>query len=390
MKKKSGFSILMLLLLIVLAYCVKEDLPTISEESAAKTIDTEKSKDQKKDSTVIETHVLQKVFTTYIAIISGNEAISGLRIRDDIDEVFTVKGVCWSTFPNPTVEDFLAEDESSLSISHFHITGLELNTTYFLRTFVKSGSGISYGDLRSFTTPPTIDLVFLNPDLKYGSVKDIDGNIYKTIQIGKQTWMAENLKTTRYNNGSQIPNVTDDSKWLTVKIGAYRWYENEEATFKNLYGAMYNWYSVNTGELCPTGWHVPGDDEWKQMEMALGMTQAEANSWGSEEFPMIFGRGTDQGHQIKTADGWINWEGMYSGGTNTSGFSGLPGGDTGWYGKFEGAGGSCSWWSSTEFNFEAGTKEYFPIGRSVCSGDPGIIRGCYDKNIGFSVRCLKD
>jgi uncharacterized protein (TIGR02145 family) len=140
--------------------------------------------------------------------------------------------------------------------------------------------------------------------------------------------MAENLKTNRYNDGSQILNVTGDADWVALKTGAYRWYNNDAATYKNTYGALYNWYTVKTGKLCPTGWHVPSDDEWKQLEMTLGMTQAEADSWWGEDCFDI-GRGTDQGTQMKTTSGWIDvWEGISGNGTNTSGFSALPGSET--------------------------------------------------------------
>jgi uncharacterized protein (TIGR02145 family) len=244
------------------------------------------------------------------------------------------------------------------------------------------------GDLQG-TTLPAIYPINFNPDLAYDSISDIDGNVYKTIQIGTQTWMAENLKTTRYNDGSGIPNVMDNSKWVTLKTGAYRWYNNDRDTYKNLYGALYNWYTVKTGKLCPTGWHVPGDGDWKQLEMALGMTIEEANSWG-ETFG-IEGRGTDQGTQMKATSGWIPWEGRGGNGNNTSGFTALPAGESGWtgwsngvesvvYTYFGGAGICTTWWYSTE---EGG-------GRAVSCDDPGVIRGVYPAFCGLSVRCLKN
>ena len=105
---------------------------------------------------------------------------------------------------------------------------------------------------------PVNDPQVINQLLTYGSITDIDENVYKTIQIGNQTWMAENLRTTRFNNGTVIPKV--------------RWYDNNIGAYKNTYGALYDHYCVNTGDLCPTGWHVPTDEEWKELEMALGMT----------------------------------------------------------------------------------------------------------------------
>ena len=229
-----------------------------------------------------------------------------------------------------------------------------------------------------------------NPNLTYGSITDIEGNIYKTIQIGSQTWMAENLKTTMYNDGTQIPNVTNNSLWITLKTGAYRWYDNDRSTYKNLYGALYNWYTVKTRKLCPTGWHVPSDEDWKQLEMTLGMTKWEANSWG--EYPGIVSRGTDQGNQMKATSWWIPWEGALDQGTNTSGFTALPAGESDWSGwsnggplvitstKFRGAGICTTWWESTS---EGG-------GRAVITSDPGIIRGVFPAICGLSVRCLKD
>lgn len=238
------------------------------------------------------------------------------------------------------------------------------------------------------TTPAAISSVFFNPYLVYDSVKDIEGNVYKTIRIGIQTWMAENLKTTMYNDGSTIPYVVDDSRWVTLKIGAYRWYNDDRITYKNLYGALYNWYTVKTGKLCPTGWHVPSDNEWKQLEMELGMTPAEAESCG--EWPGIDARGTDQGTKMKATSGWEPWEGIDGNGTNTSGFTALPAGESGWAGWYNGsesylytyyggAGVGTNWWYSSEGG-----------GRSLTCNDSGVYRGVYPVFCGFSVRCVKD
>ena len=98
-------------------------------------------------------------------------------------------------------------------------------------------------------------------------VTDFDGNVYDTITIGTQVWMVENLRTIHYNNGTYIPNVTD-STWQKLSTGAYCWYNNN-VIFKDTYGALYNWYAVNTGKLCPTGWHVPTDDEWTTLTTYL-------------------------------------------------------------------------------------------------------------------------
>ena len=94
------------------------------------------------------------------------------------------------------------------------------------------------------------------------SIKDKDRNVYKTVIIGTQVWMAENLKTTKYKDGTAIPLVTDGNAWAALSTPGYCWYNNDAATYEDTYGVLYNWYTVNTGKLCPTGWHVPSDAEW--------------------------------------------------------------------------------------------------------------------------------
>jgi len=97
-----------------------------------------------------------------------------------------------------------------------------------------------------------------------------NGYNYKTVKIGSQWWFAENLQTTQYNDGTSISNVTDWFAWRTLTTDAYCWYNNDAATYRNLYGALYNWYAVKTGKLCPSGWHVPSNDEWTILSDYLG------------------------------------------------------------------------------------------------------------------------
>ncbi len=131
--------------------------------------------------------------------------------------------------------------------------------------------------------------------------------LYKTVLINNKVWIAENLRTKKYNDNSNVTNVTDGAAWAALTTEAYCWYGNNETTNKPLYGALYNWYAVNNGNLCPTGWHVPTDAEFKALEIFLGMTQAQADafSW----------RGTDQGTLLKSTAGWTTRNG-----TNTSRF----------------------------------------------------------------------
>jgi hypothetical protein len=91
---------------------------------------------------------------------------------------------------------------------------------------------------------------------------DIDNNTYKTVKVGKQLWMAENLKTTKYNDGTAIPLINNGSEWEKLAQPAFCWYDNDEKNNKNQYGGLYNWYAVETGKLCPVGWHVPSNKVW--------------------------------------------------------------------------------------------------------------------------------
>jgi uncharacterized protein (TIGR02145 family) len=202
---------------------------------------------------------------------------------------------------------------------------------------------------------------------------DQAGNVYKTVEIGTQTWMAENLKTTKFNDNSSIANVTGNSAWNKLTTPGYCWYNNDEATNKPLYGALYNWYAAKTGKLCPTGWHVPTDTEFKTLEMFLGMTQSQADA--------TLWRGTNEGDQMKSTTGWKTGEN----GTNTSGFSALPGGYR--YhldGVFNNIGDLGYWWC---FNESAPTLGYY---RRLDGNNDGVYRDGTLKAAGKYIRCVKD
>lgn len=205
---------------------------------------------------------------------------------------------------------------------------------------------------------------------------DYDGNVYKAITIGTQTWMAENLKTTKYNDGSGIPNLTNTTQWRSTTSGAYCWYNNNETAYKDTYGALYNWYAVNSGKLCPTGWHVPSDAEWKQLEMHLGMSQATADQteW----------RGAPVGGMLKETD-ITHWQSPNTGATNETGFTGLPAGIR-WNisSDFSGVRGGGVFWTSTPNN---STTAWF---RGLYWDRSTICRGEDPNWYGFSVRCIKD
>ncbi len=196
-----------------------------------------------------------------------------------------------------------------------------------------------------------------------GTVTDLDGNVYHTVTIGTQVWMVENLKTTKYNDGTAIPLVTDGTAWSTLSTPAYCWYNNDDATYKNTYGALYNWFTVNNGKLCPTGWHVPTDAEWGTLITYLGDT-------------------TLAGGKLKEA-GTVHWASPNTGANNSTGFTALPGGSRYNNGLFYLNGKYGWWWSSTESSSSDAWHQYMQYNTSL------IYRTAGSKIIGFSVRCIK-
>ena len=209
-------------------------------------------------------------------------------------------------------------------------------------------------------------------------VKDNDGNVYKTVKLGTQTWMAENLKTTKYNDSTAIPLAILDFIWEGLTIPAYCWYNNDSIVSKNTSGALYNWYAVNTSKLCPTGWHVPTDYEWEILENYL-----KKNGYAYGDILKAF-----IAKSMAAVGGWkvsdvLGAVGNDQVSNNSSGFTGLPGGtrmDNGAYG-FIGVVGI--WWSSTEFR-------PFAMFRRLRFNERILYRAYYNKKGGLSVRCLKD
>ena len=203
-----------------------------------------------------------------------------------------------------------------------------------------------------------------------GTMLDIrDSIIYRTVKIGDQIWMAENLKATTYRNGTPIPNVTDDTLWENLTIGAYSWYNNDATIYKNPYGALYNWYAVETGKLCPTGWHVPSYEEWITLANYLGGYKIA-------------------GGKLKDAD-TTYWGSPNEGATNESGFTALP---VGWRrddGTFRPLGGAMWWASTTKSKYKdvQGEPWFWVIFREQISIKANYF---FSKGFGLSVRCLKD
>ena len=257
---------------------------------------------------------------------------------------------------DPDQLTLVSENQESLSCVIYGL--IEGTKYYWLVEAVDSRGAISRSPSWSFST----EGIVFNPNLTYGSVTDIDGNVYKTIQIGTQTWMAENLKTTKYNDGTSIPLVTGGTAWANLSTPGYCWYNNDAATYKAVYGGLYNWYTVNTGKLCPQGWHMSSYDEWTTLATYLG------------------GESVADGKLRET--GTTHWQSPNTGATNESGFTALPGGLRFFDGVY-GIRSSGCWWSSTEYNVSGAWNRY-----QGNVGDVGYSTSL--KQVGLSVRCLKN
>jgi uncharacterized protein (TIGR02145 family) len=214
------------------------------------------------------------------------------------------------------------------------------------------------------------------------AIKDDIGNVYTSVEIGTQVWLAENLKTTKYNDGTPIPHVTDAATWNNLSTPAYCWYDNSEALYKDIYGALYNWYSVNTGNLCPAGWHVPSHEEWTTLENYLidngynydgttinnriGKALASNTLWTSS---------TNTG-SVGNSD--------YPDKINATGFTAFPGGYRYNDGEFDFMGMNAFWWTVTTSNAD------WAYSRELEFDYPDFFTFNDPKKAGFSVRCVKD
>jgi uncharacterized protein (TIGR02145 family) len=296
------------------------------------------------------------IVTNYVSWITSNSAICVSSVTDDGGATVTARGVCWSTSPEPTV-DLVTKTTDGYGTGSFisSITGISAGTTYYLRAYATNSQGTAYGNEDRFRT--------YNAD----AIQDVEGNWYNIVTIGSQVWMAENLRTTMYSDGTSIPLVTDNTEWAALTQPGYCWYNNNEATYKDSYGALYNWYAVdaesNGGKnVCPAGWQVPTDAEWTILTTYVG---GESVAGG-----MLKETGT------------THWTSPNTGATDQFGFTALPSGLREYNGTFGFIGGYGAWWSSTVY-----ADAY---GRQMNYNASYVVRFSNSKRYGLSVRCLKE
>jgi len=310
------------------------------------------------DSTEPDNTTIPVLTTSAVSAITQTTAECGGTITSDGGATVTARGVCWSTNATPTIADDTTNDGTGTGSFTSSITGLTAGTPYYVRAYAINSAGTGYGEIRPFDTEPSG-----NGD-STGTVTDIDDNIYQTIKIGDQWWMAENLKVTHYRNGDSIPNVTNNYDWDHLTTGAFCNYNNDEGIVA-VYGRLYNWFAgVDSRDLAPTGWHMPSDDEWQVLADYLG------------------GDSTAGGKMKEV--GTTHWVYPNTGATNESGFTALPGLGRQWLGSFYGMGYGASFWTSTEYTTDGAIHFY------LFNDAEGIYNGSINKQYGYSVRCVRD
>jgi uncharacterized protein (TIGR02145 family) len=315
------------------------------------------------------------VVTNSVHTVTEHSAMVGGVVRDDGGSEIISYGICWDTQPDPDIEGkhkAFSEGTGPYSTS---IKDLELSTLYYVRAFAINSTGLAYGNEVMFRTNDT-------------PVTDIDGNVYPTVKIGEQVWMAKNLAVSRYPDGTLVPYIPEQEWWDSLRVDekGFCYYMNSNRN-RDIYGALYSWSAAVNGQdsihpeiepiqgVCPDGWHLPSDGEWKELEMHLGMSDREADgeSW----------RG-DIGGKLKST-GRDFWLIPNEGATNETRFSALPAGDRFPKGEFFNLGYSTFYWTSSNYDTE------YAWARGLGYLFDSMYRGHQDaKNFGFSVRCVKD
>jgi uncharacterized protein (TIGR02145 family) len=292
--------------------------------------------------------------TSPVSIITQTTATSGGNIPDDDGGTLLAKGVCWSTESNPTTSDNKTLNGSGIGIFESTMMGLTPGTKYHVRSYATNSSGTGYGNDVTFVTIQSA-----------GTVTDIDNNVYNTVTIGTQTWMVENLKTTKYRDGNAMPVVDDPDNWKALATGAYCYYNNDSKN-AGTYGLLYNWYAVSDSRnLAPQGWHIPTLADWDILIDYLGGQIAAGNKLKES--------GTT--HFFQTNDNV----------TNASNFTSRPGGTRAYdTGIFSDVGFLGTWWTSTADVLNLSFSKVM-----FCS-DAQVVLYSKNRKTGMSIRCVKD
>lgn len=257
-----------------------------------------------------------------------------------------------------------------------------------IRIWIIPLAGIAWALIFTQGCDINIDTEIRRPGTVPGAmVTDIEGNTYHTVIIGEQEWMAENLRTTKLNDNTEVPLITDKVRWLELKTPGYCWYNNDYDAYGSAFGALYNWYTVNTGKLCPTGWRVPADEDWRELAIylhanGLNYDGSTSGTWESNN---------NYGKSLAATTYWVfrNISGAvgnddYPDKSNITGFSALPGGGRDNGATFYGINEAGIWWTLTEYS---SSSAYY---RTLNYYSTSLGRSGADKLSGHSVRCIRN
>jgi uncharacterized protein (TIGR02145 family) len=325
----------------------------------------------KKEKKTIQNTSLDSIQTTQIKIISLTSAL-GKGNYNEYKEFGDEVGICWSIHKNPTINDKKSKTTAITVNFTALMSNLTKNTSYYVRAYVTTALGTSYGNELEFTIPNEMKFPIITD-----SIFDLEGNNYKTVVIGTQTWMAENLRATKKNDGTIIPNEKDIqiSNNLHTSQCTYNYTNNIDSI--NKYGRLYTWEAITNGKICPQGWHIPTDNEWTILSNYL-----ISNGFNEDS--------STTGNKIaRSLAATTDWEegkicGYEQELNNRTGFSALPGGYIYGFKHFSNINEFGYWWSSTESNAD---NAYY---RRIYYNLDNFGKGSFDKNYGLSVRCIKD
>ena len=324
-----------------------------------------------KDGNPIWVSTLPTVVTTNFSNVTSNSAVSGGNVLSDGGSSVTARGIVWSTIPNPTVSlSTITNNGNGLGIFSSTLNGLVSKSTYYARAYATNSVGTGYGNEISFTTSDITNVMGI-PCAGTPTVKDIDGNSYNTVQIGTQCWTKENLRVSKYRDGSIIPldesgGTTGNSSaqiWSIRSMGARTVFGHNPANLA-LLGYLYNWYAISDPKgLCPSAWHVPSDAEWTTLTTFLG------------------GESVAGGKMKSISTTYWNLSNVAP--TNESGFSTLPGGYRVNDGSFNNINLNAFFWSATELDKNDAWHRYLNY-------NDNVFVNYFNKSFGASVRCLRD
>lgn len=310
--------------------------------------------------------IVPSITTLAVNNITENSAKCDVKILNNGGSPITQYGICYSESPNPsllTSQTFTTESAETDNFTHI-LNTLKSNTQYYVRSYATNAIGTAYGNELEFTTSEaTNSEILFNDKLTYGSVSDVEGNIYKTITIGSQTWMAENLRSTKFRNGDLIPTtatLTQDVSSESSPI--YQWSLGNT----NVNGRLYTWFAAtDVRNICPIGWHLPTDAEWTTLIDYLGGENVAGDKLREK--------------------GTVHWVTLNNGlATNESGFTALPAGSKEYSGVYNPNSNVCIWWGSTSNKSDSG------VSRQIWGNYSYVTYMNSNKKNGHSIRCVKD